>query len=73
MCHLMPSDLARTQHEWTVTYRELAARRGGAALRRRLLSLSVAVYYHPFWGSRGRFPVDGERLVDLPREEEVDA
>ncbi|GAA2383675.1 hypothetical protein GCM10010378_25510 [Streptomyces viridochromogenes] len=74
MRRLVSPDLVRTQHEWTVTYRELAAWRGGAArLRRRLLSLSVAVCGHPFWGSRGRFPLDGERLADLPREEEVDA
>lgn len=71
MRHPIPSDLARTQHEWTATYRVLAARQGGTALRRRLLRLSVALYYHPFWSPRGRFPVAEERRVDLTREEEV--
>ncbi|MEU6379627.1 hypothetical protein [Streptomyces sp. NPDC046909] len=70
MCRSTPSDLARIQYEWAATYQELAAGRGGTTLRRRLLALSAASYYHPHWTARGRLPVPGGEAVDLAREDE---
>ncbi|MFF7331818.1 hypothetical protein [Streptomyces sp. NPDC008150] len=46
-----PDDLVRIQHAWNTTYRALAAHRPqeAATLRRRLLRLSVRLWWHPFW------------------------
>lgn len=54
-----PDDLIRAQQEWHATYRALAVPRPRrtAELRRRLLSLSVRIHWHPFWSSpAGRTP-----------------
>ncbi|MCZ1006813.1 hypothetical protein [Streptomyces lydicus] len=51
-----PEDLLAAQCAWDRTYRALAdpARRGGTTvLRKRLLQLSVQVWWHPYWSSRG--------------------
>ncbi|MFE4305700.1 hypothetical protein [Streptomyces sp. NPDC056891] len=46
-----PDDLVIAQEAWTRTYEELARPRpaGVTDLRRRLIRLSVQVYFHPFW------------------------
>ncbi|MFF3208001.1 hypothetical protein [Streptomyces sp. NPDC002962] len=53
-----PDDLLQTQHAWNATYRALAAPRprNVTALRRRLLRLSVRLWWHPYWtqGPAGR-------------------
>ncbi|MEU9314039.1 hypothetical protein [Streptomyces sp. NPDC048256] len=53
-----PDDLLRTQHAWNATYRALATPRprNVTALRRRLLRLSVRLWWHPYWtqGPEGR-------------------
>ncbi|MBT2392578.1 hypothetical protein J7E87_24895 [Streptomyces sp. ISL-1] len=56
---MFPHDLVRAQHDWNRTYAALAAPRPGntTVLRRRLLRLSVEVFWHPFWSTgRGRSP-----------------
>ncbi|MFF3208672.1 MULTISPECIES: hypothetical protein [unclassified Streptomyces] len=44
-------DLLQTQRAWNTTYRALAAPRprNVTALRRRLLRLSVRLWWHPYW------------------------
>ncbi|AEY86887.1 hypothetical protein SHJG_1612 [Streptomyces hygroscopicus subsp. jinggangensis 5008] len=46
-----PDDLVRTHAAWNATHQALAAPRPGntAALRRRLLLLSVRLWRHPYW------------------------
>ncbi|WP_369188699.1 hypothetical protein [Streptomyces sp. R08] len=46
-----PDDLVRTQAAWNATYNALAAPRSRdtAVLRRRLLILSVRLWWHPYW------------------------
>ncbi|MFE2462974.1 hypothetical protein [Streptomyces sp. NPDC059402] len=46
-----PDDLVQTQAAWNAPYDALAAPRprGTTALRRRLLLLSVRLWWHPFW------------------------
>lgn len=46
-----PDDLMRIQEAWNTTYRALCAHRPQqpAVLRRRLLRLSVRLWWHPFW------------------------
>ncbi|MEU6938670.1 hypothetical protein ABZ943_18490 [Streptomyces rubiginosohelvolus] len=48
-----PDDLIDTQREWHATHRALAVPRPRHAteLRRRLLLLSVRIYWHPFWST----------------------
>ncbi|MCM2579710.1 hypothetical protein [Streptomyces meridianus] len=51
-CPAFPEDLIAAQRAWDRTYRALAdpAQRGRTtALRRRLLELSVQVWWHPYW------------------------
>lgn len=49
-----PDDLVHTQHAWNATYQALAACRpaDNTLLRRRLLRLSVHLYWHPYLVSR---------------------
>ncbi|MEV5899922.1 hypothetical protein [Streptomyces sp. NPDC052127] len=53
-----PHDLVQAQDAWNATYRALAAPRprNPTALRRRLLRLSVRLWWHPYWthGAAGR-------------------
>jgi hypothetical protein len=46
-----PDDLVQTQAAWNATYDALAAPRprDTTALRRRLLRLSVRLWWHPYW------------------------
>ncbi|MFD8212535.1 hypothetical protein ACFV2U_02055 [Streptomyces sp. NPDC059697] len=48
-----PDDLVQMQHAWNAAYEALAAPRPGdiTALRRRLLRLSVRLWWHPYWKS----------------------
>jgi hypothetical protein len=55
-CPTFPEDLIAAQRAWDRTYRALAdpARCDRAtALRRRLLDLSVRVWWHPYWREAG--------------------
>ncbi|GAA2639947.1 hypothetical protein [Streptomyces axinellae] len=62
----VPRDLVVLQQDWHRTYAALAARpRDATRLRRRLLRLSVALMWHPAWGSGcGR----GARRVEVCRQ-----
>ncbi|MFK0230854.1 hypothetical protein ACIQUL_34375 [Streptomyces sp. NPDC090303] len=69
MNHPFPDDLVSAQEAWTRTYAALARPRtpgtaGTTVLRRRLIRLSAAVYFHPYW-SRPR-PAAGR--ADLLRQ-----
>jgi hypothetical protein len=46
-----PHDLVQLQHAWNTAYEALAAPRprDTTALRRRLLLLSVHLWWHPYW------------------------
>ncbi|MEU1224092.1 hypothetical protein [Streptomyces microflavus] len=48
-----PADLIHAQQQWHTTYRALAAPRPRHAteLRRRLLTLSARIHWHPFWAT----------------------
>lgn len=55
-CSVFPEDLITAQCAWERTYRALSdpANRGcTTALRRRLLELSVQMWWHPYWGEAG--------------------
>ncbi|MFD4994678.1 hypothetical protein [Streptomyces buecherae] len=55
-CSAFPEDLVVAQCAWERTYRSLADpanRLRTAALRRRLLVLSVRVWWHPYWQQAG--------------------
>ncbi|MEU9472347.1 hypothetical protein AB0D78_38325 [Streptomyces avermitilis] len=55
-CSAIPEDLVAAQCAWEGTYRRLADpanRRRRTALRRRLLELSVRVWWHPYWQQAG--------------------
>ncbi|OQR60657.1 hypothetical protein B6E66_28015 [Streptomyces maremycinicus] len=51
-----PDDLVQAQQEWSAVYRQLSARPGRTALRRRLHRLSVQVFFHPYWRQRRPSP-----------------
>lgn len=61
-----PDDLVRTQAAWNATYRALAVPRprDTTALRRRLLRLSVRLWWHPRWTT-----TDAAGLVPAARTE----
>ncbi|MET8127464.1 hypothetical protein [Streptomyces sp. NPDC005231] len=55
-CSALPEDLVTAQRAWERTYRSLADpanRQRTTALRRRLLELSVKVWWHPYWQQAG--------------------
>ncbi|MCX4405659.1 hypothetical protein OG840_29665 [Streptomyces sp. NBC_01764] len=55
-CSAIPEDLVAAQCAWERTYRSLADpanRQRTTALRRRLLELSVKVWWHPYWQQAG--------------------
>lgn len=64
-----PDDLVRTQAAWNATYRALAAPRPRhpAALRRRLLLLSVRLWWHPYWETVPAVPAARSELRRLAR------
>ncbi|MFJ6355013.1 hypothetical protein ACIQKB_36850 [Streptomyces sp. NPDC092046] len=73
-----PADLIRTQQAWTATYTALADAGTGSTtvLRRRLLRLSAALWWHPWWAASGDGPAARVELRELVRtgcEEEVRA
>ncbi|MFE5618304.1 hypothetical protein [Streptomyces sp. NPDC056524] len=68
--HPFPDDLVSAQRSWAATY-EALARPGTTAttrLRRRLLHLSTAVYFHPYW-DRPRTAAGRAELAALVRAE----
>ncbi|MFJ6354830.1 hypothetical protein ACIQKB_35905 [Streptomyces sp. NPDC092046] len=69
-----PADLVRTQQAWTATYTALAAAGTGSTtvLRRRLLRLSVALWWHPWWAASGAGPAARIELRDLVIAERVE-
>ncbi|MFF9089954.1 hypothetical protein ACF1BE_26795 [Streptomyces sp. NPDC014991] len=64
-----PDDLVRMQADWNATYAALAAphRRDTTALRRRLLRLSVRLWWHPYWETVPSVPVARFELRQLAR------
>jgi hypothetical protein len=64
-----PDDLVQTQAAWNATYAALAAphRRDITALRRRLLRLSVRLWWHPYWDTARSAPAARTELRQLPR------
>ncbi|MEV6332267.1 hypothetical protein [Streptomyces sp. NPDC051909] len=67
----IPDDLVRLQTAWTATYAALAHAGSGSttALRRRLLRLSVALWWHPWWATSGAGPAARVELRDRVRAE----
>ncbi|MEV7077843.1 hypothetical protein AB0N88_04700 [Streptomyces sp. NPDC093516] len=64
-----PDDLVRTQAAWNATYQALAAPRprDTTALRRRLLLLSVRLWWHPYWEALPSAPAARTELRQLVR------
>ncbi|MFD5897462.1 hypothetical protein [Streptomyces sp. NPDC060366] len=65
-----PEDLVRARRAFTATYEALAEPCPGqdrAALRRRLLRLSVRIWWHPHWTAGRSGPEDRARLRRLAR------
>jgi hypothetical protein len=64
-----PDDLVQTLHAWNATYDALAAphRRDITALRRRLLRLSVRLWWHPYWDTARSVPAARTELRHLAR------
>ncbi|MER7952388.1 hypothetical protein ABTY59_33850 [Streptomyces sp. NPDC096079] len=62
-----PPDLIRTQTAWTDAYAELASVGTGSTtvLRRRLLRLSVRLWWHPFWATAAGGPAARVALREL--------
>jgi len=65
-----PDDLVQTQHAWNATYETLAAPRPPrdvTALRRRLLRLSVRLWWHPYWTTVPSVPAARTQLRQMAR------
>lgn len=65
-----PDDLVQTQAAWNATYAALATphpRLDTATLRRRLLRLSVRLWWHPHWKSVPSVPAARTELRQLAR------
>ncbi|MFG2632252.1 hypothetical protein [Streptomyces sp. NPDC048473] len=64
-----PDDLVQAQRAWDATYDALAARRpcDTTALRRRLLRLSVRLWWHPYWETAPSVPAARSELRELAR------
>ena len=64
-----PDDLVQTQAAWNATYDALAAPRprDTTALRRRLLRLSVRLWWHPYWETVPSVPAARSELRHLAR------
>ncbi|WP_189105932.1 hypothetical protein [Streptomyces camponoticapitis] len=68
--HSLPEDLVKARRAFTATYEALAAPCPGqdrAALRRRLLRLSVRIWWHPYWTTSRTGPAARVRLRELAR------
>ncbi|OII61419.1 hypothetical protein BJP40_05425 [Streptomyces sp. CC53] len=64
-----PDDLVQTQAAWNATYDALSAPRprDTTALRRRLLRLSVRLWWHPYWDTARSAPAARTELRQLAR------
>ncbi|MEU7428583.1 hypothetical protein [Streptomyces sp. NPDC040750] len=64
-----PDDLVQTQAAWNATHQALAAPRprDTTALRRRLLLLSVRLWWHPYWETAPSVPAARVELRQLTR------
>ncbi|MER7966828.1 hypothetical protein [Streptomyces ardesiacus] len=64
-----PDDLAQTQAAWNATYDSLAGPRprDTTALRRRLLLLSVRLWWHPYWETAPSVPAARTELRQMVR------
>jgi hypothetical protein len=64
-----PDDLVQTQAAWNATYQALAAhhRRDTTTLRRRLLRLSVRLWWHPYWDTARSVSAARTELRQLAR------
>ncbi|MFI1294334.1 hypothetical protein ACH4VM_39200 [Streptomyces sp. NPDC020792] len=64
-----PDDLVQVQYAWNATYDALAASRSRdtTALRRRLLRLSVRLWWHPYWKTVPSVPAARTGLRQLAR------
>ncbi|MDL5206694.1 hypothetical protein [Streptomyces sp. ALI-76-A] len=64
-----PDDLVQTQAAWNATYAALAAPRprDTTALRRRLLLLSVRLWWHPYWETAPSVPAERSELRQVVR------
>ncbi|MGW8634999.1 hypothetical protein [Streptomyces sp. NPDC055793] len=64
-----PNDLMQTQAAWNATCDALAAPRprDKTALRRRLLLLSVRLWWHPYWETVPSAPAARSELRHLAR------
>lgn len=62
-----PDDLVQTQAAWNATYNALAEphRRDTTTLRRRLLRLSVRLWWHPYWNTARSAPAAHTALRQL--------
>ncbi|MFD9139118.1 hypothetical protein ACFVZA_43480 [Streptomyces bottropensis] len=62
-------DLVQTQHAWNTAYDALAtpSPRDTAASRRRLLLLSVRLWWHPYWETIPSVPTARFELRQLAR------
>lgn len=69
-----PDDLVQTQAAWNATYAALAAphRRDVTALRRRLLRLSVRMWWHPYWETVPSVPAARSELRQTTRARRAD-
>lgn len=67
-----PDDLVQTQHAWNATYQALAAPRprDNTVLRRRLLRLSVRLWWHPYWNTAPSVSAARTRLRQSVRAQE---
>ncbi|MFJ1969390.1 hypothetical protein ACIO93_12050 [Streptomyces sp. NPDC087903] len=67
-----PDDLVQTQHAWNATYQALAAPRprDNTVLRRRLLRLSVRLWWHPYWNTATSVSAARTRLRQSVRAQE---
>ncbi|MFD9099107.1 hypothetical protein [Streptomyces collinus] len=68
-----PDDLVQTQAAFHATYAALAAPHRGdtTALRRRLLRLSVRLWWHPYWDTTPSVPAARMELRQLARAREA--
>ncbi|MFE9679765.1 hypothetical protein ACFYO5_37655 [Streptomyces sp. NPDC006259] len=64
-----PDDLVQTQAAWNATYNALAGPRprDTATLRRRLLFLSVRLWWHPYWETVASVPAARCELRQMAR------
>jgi len=65
-----PDDLLQTQAAFNATY-AASHRRDTIALRRRLLRLSVRLWWHPYWNTAHSVPAARTQLRQLARTREA--